>query len=473
MKRIAFLSLILAITSPFWVNAQYEDGAPTTSPLRGYVSDTDRNAIPQAIIKYQQTMGGNAKGETVADWAGNFEVPNLTPGQYTLSVSKKGYLPRKDIPFVIIAGTDTVVPVKMSKKAGLLARLFGKNEKEKRIQVFGIPLKMTSFRHGCGPKADILTIANPKSGNSYGTMAFNDEVVVMEELLGKLQNIPKTSIDPLVISPQRGVSHEQIVKILDLVKQAKIRKIRFAKAKLSYKKPPPESAPSFTPEKIEEPKKQDSPRSSPVEPEIEIEEMQILKHQVRYGLIKGTVTTLNGNPIVQARMEYLGPNTSGTVETDDAGRYKIRVEKHGQYLLRAIKNGYKKKEYTVLGYTMRVKIRDFQLIGKGEKAPELKALPPPFKIEIPTSKFIEELQVKRFIVYIDAKGRMSVDDKIIPTLDALRKYLTMNEEEIDFTLIIKADKRTKYGVVMDVINQAKVLNIEGIAFAVEPVKAER
>ena len=54
----------------------------------------------------------------------------------------------------------------------------------------------------------------------------------------------------------------------------------------------------------------------------------------------------------------------------------------------------------------------------------------------------------------------------------LRKYLMMNEEEIDFTLIIKADKRTKCGVVMDVINQAKMLNIEAIAFAVEPVKAK-
>lgn len=282
-----------------------------------------------------------------------------------------------------------------------------------------------------------LTIANPEEENSYGKMAFNDEIVVMEELLSKFQNLPETSKGRLIIMAHRNVLYEQIIAVVGLAKQEGMGSIYFAylEEDLAKRRREPET-------------------------------VQISS----YGVIRGVVAALNGNPIAQTRIEYLGPGISGTVETNNAGNFEIIRANPGQYILRASKKGYKNREYTVVVSRAGTKIRNFQLLKRGEKQSELRVLPP-FEVELPHSKFFEEFQVSRFIVYISATGTMFVDDEIIPTLDDLEKYMMVYEGEID-TLIIEADRKAKHGMLMDVIDRAKRRAIQNLVFAVEQDKAK-
>lgn len=157
MRHIALLSLILAITFSSWANAQFEEEpdieyGPNTGMLWGYVFDTNRNAISKAVVQYQQITGGNARGEVVADWAGNFVILAVPTGNYTLNVSKKGYLPKENISVRAVAGDESIIPlmgvhrIKVRKKAGLLTRLFERlperKKKENQEQILGIAIEL-------------------------------------------------------------------------------------------------------------------------------------------------------------------------------------------------------------------------------------------------------------------------------------------------------------------------------------------
>jgi biopolymer transport protein ExbD len=91
--------------------------------------------------------------------------------------------------------------------------------------------------------------------------------------------------------------------------------------------------------------------------------------------------------------------------------------------------------------------------------------PPPFKIVLPESKARSEFARKKFNVYINSIGMISVDDKRIGDLDSLENYLALNQKMIE-TLIIQADKNAYHGVVVDVMERAKRRGIDNIAIAV-------
>jgi len=91
--------------------------------------------------------------------------------------------------------------------------------------------------------------------------------------------------------------------------------------------------------------------------------------------------------------------------------------------------------------------------------------PPPFKVILPESKARSEFPRKKFNVYINSIGMISVDDKRIGDLDSLENYLALNQKMIE-TLIIQADKNTYHGVVVDVMERAKRRGIDNIAIAV-------
>lgn len=92
-------------------------------------------------------------------------------------------------------------------------------------------------------------------------------------------------------------------------------------------------------------------------------------------------------------------------------------------------------------------------------------MPPPFKVILPESKARSEFARKKFNVYINSIGMISVDDKRISDLDALESYLALNQKMIE-TLIIQADKNAYHGVVVDVMERAKRRGIDNIAIAV-------
>jgi biopolymer transport protein ExbD len=96
-------------------------------------------------------------------------------------------------------------------------------------------------------------------------------------------------------------------------------------------------------------------------------------------------------------------------------------------------------------------------------------VPPPFTVTLPDSATKHEFTRKKFNLFISTDGRISIDDQEMITLDDMELFLAAHESQIS-TLIIKADKRAKHGVVIDVVERAKQRSskAEGleIAFAV-------
>jgi biopolymer transport protein ExbD len=91
---------------------------------------------------------------------------------------------------------------------------------------------------------------------------------------------------------------------------------------------------------------------------------------------------------------------------------------------------------------------------------------PPFRVELPDSQVRQDFPRKKFQLYVSAAGQISLDDRIMPTLDDLEEVLAINETKIE-TLIIKADKSARHGVVIDCMERAKRRAIENLAIAVK------
>ena len=94
---------------------------------------------------------------------------------------------------------------------------------------------------------------------------------------------------------------------------------------------------------------------------------------------------------------------------------------------------------------------------------------PPFTITLPDSATQHEFTRKKFNLFINSDGRISIDDQEMLTLEDMELFIAAHENQIT-TLIIKADKRAKHGDVIDVVERAKMRSskTEGleIAFAV-------
>ncbi len=96
-------------------------------------------------------------------------------------------------------------------------------------------------------------------------------------------------------------------------------------------------------------------------------------------------------------------------------------------------------------------------------------VPPPFTITLPDSSTQHEFPRKKYNLHISTDGRIAIDDQEMLTLEDMEIFIAAHEHQIS-TLIIKADKRAKHGVVIDVVERAKMRSAkrEGleIAFAV-------
>jgi len=483
MKRTFFL-LFTLIAFPLLAStqtkAEIEFAKQPTGIIKGYVRDTNRQAIPKANIQYFSS--GEIKGEVIADRAGNFEISGLPLGTYVISVSKKGYLPRKEMPVAVLQN-ETVILVRMEKKPHLWERLLKRKKQHPRVPCIGIELPPPVTLSPRAPKRLILGIANPDGSERYGTMSFNislflgrdaGELVTMEELPHRFEILreycrlrPSKYKNMLVIQSQRDVPHGQVVAVVDAAKQVGIDTIGFAmvaREQAEMQSPPKALIPEEKPKAPEELNFQEAQ----VTEEAEVEPVE--PPPIPTGTIIGTVTTLDEEPIPQVEIRYCGPgDVENTVETDEAGNYEIIGAKFGQYVLKARKEGFQNKKLTAILYIGTYRIRNIQMLKKGEKPPKIRTLSPPFAVVLPHSKYFEEFQVSRFFAYVSKTGAIAVDDEIMPSLDDLETYLSVNQADID-TLVIKADKEAKHGVVIDVMERAKRRAIAKLAFAVIPIK---
>ncbi len=78
------------------------------------------------------------------------------------------------------------------------------------------------------PKGLIIRIANPEMGQVKGVMVLNDEIIEYNDIYTKLLNQPDEIKSMLIIQSERDVLHEQIIKVIDLAKQAGIVGVGFA-----------------------------------------------------------------------------------------------------------------------------------------------------------------------------------------------------------------------------------------------------
>ena len=73
-----------------------------------------------------------------------------------------------------------------------------------------------------------IAIKNPTEGEKTGRMLLNGNVVQFDELSARLLKLPEERKSMLTIQSGREVLHEQIVKVMDIAKEAGIDKIEFA-----------------------------------------------------------------------------------------------------------------------------------------------------------------------------------------------------------------------------------------------------
>ena len=78
------------------------------------------------------------------------------------------------------------------------------------------------------PKGLIVRVANPEASQREGTMILNDEIVDFNQMFNLFINAPDEIKNMLIIQSERQVMHQQIIKLMDLAKQAGIDKIGFA-----------------------------------------------------------------------------------------------------------------------------------------------------------------------------------------------------------------------------------------------------
>ncbi len=73
-----------------------------------------------------------------------------------------------------------------------------------------------------------IVIKNPIEGEAAGKILLNGNIVQLDELSTRLRNLPEKQKAMLTIQSGREVLHEQIVKVMDIAKEAGIDKIEFA-----------------------------------------------------------------------------------------------------------------------------------------------------------------------------------------------------------------------------------------------------
>ncbi|MDE0018924.1 MAG: biopolymer transporter ExbD [Candidatus Poribacteria bacterium] len=91
-----------------------------------------------------------------------------------------------------------------------------------------IGIKPATLEKWLNPQNPVIEIKNPAEGGKTGEMLLNGNIVQFDELLAHLLNLPDEQKSTLIIQSGRDVPHEQIVKVMDIAKEAGIDKIEFA-----------------------------------------------------------------------------------------------------------------------------------------------------------------------------------------------------------------------------------------------------
>ena len=91
-----------------------------------------------------------------------------------------------------------------------------------------IGVKPATLAKWLNEKGLVIKINNPTASNKMGKMLLNGAVVQFDEMDSLLRNLPEEQKSMLTIQSGRGVLHEQVIKVMDIAKEAGIDQIEFA-----------------------------------------------------------------------------------------------------------------------------------------------------------------------------------------------------------------------------------------------------
>ena len=118
MKRFSLILLYTLLAIPMAAFAQ----APTTGTIRGNIVDTTEAQLPIEGVRVVAVSSKGSEYEATTDSNGDYTLI-LTPSRYLLCIYKDGYVDRISKPVTVVAGGDHYVPLKMTKRAGLMSLL--------------------------------------------------------------------------------------------------------------------------------------------------------------------------------------------------------------------------------------------------------------------------------------------------------------------------------------------------------------
>ena len=119
MKRFCLILLYTLLAIPMAAFAQ----APTTGTVRGNIVDTSEAQLPIEGVLVVMVDASGSEHEALTDNNGDYKIIGLTPGRYLLSIYRTGSGDRTGKPITVVTGGDHYVPLKMTKRAGLLSLL--------------------------------------------------------------------------------------------------------------------------------------------------------------------------------------------------------------------------------------------------------------------------------------------------------------------------------------------------------------
>jgi biopolymer transport protein ExbB len=133
MKRLTIATIIIAtlIVLPVIINAQDVDVSGQTGTVRGKVIKTGAGAIPIGDVRVVLTGTQLEQNlEISTDEDGNYEFTGLEPGNYMISLYKRGYKEREGLVRTVTPGgedyrdykmTEKDTPITFFRKMGLIA----------------------------------------------------------------------------------------------------------------------------------------------------------------------------------------------------------------------------------------------------------------------------------------------------------------------------------------------------------------
>lgn len=107
------------------ISPRTEPAQESTGVVRGHIVGTSETQLPiEGVLVVIVDVSGS-EYETMTDSSGEYTIIGLTPGRYLISIYKDGYGDRTGKPVTVVAGGDHYVPLKMTKKAGVVDLLPG------------------------------------------------------------------------------------------------------------------------------------------------------------------------------------------------------------------------------------------------------------------------------------------------------------------------------------------------------------